>query len=109
MQGDTIMEQPEAPQSVSPEEDARLAETPATFANKVYLTSFASGPKITFAETHRIGGKEEVSPRVAVFLQRADLHALHRLLAATVDAGAAPEQGATPSRAENGHGVPERR
>ena len=103
------MEQPEAPQAVSPKEDARIAETPATFANKVYLTSFAGGAKITFAENHRIGGKEEVSPRVVLFLQHADLHALHRLLAATVDGGVAPEQGTTPSRAANGHSAPGRR
>ena len=109
VQGETIMEQQDTRQTVSPEEDARIAATPATFVNKVYLTPLASGPKITFAETHRLGGKEEVSPRLAVFLQHADLHALHRLLEATIDASPAPGQGATPSRGSNGHGVPERR
>ena len=102
-------EQQDARQTVSPEEDARIAATPATLANKVYLTPLPSGAKITFAETHRIGGKDEVSPRVAVFLQHAELHALHRLLEATVKAGTALEQGATPSRGSNGRGVPERR
>ena len=103
------MEQQDARQTVSPEEDAPIAATPATFANKVYLTPLPSGAKITFAETHRIGGKDEVSPRIAVFLQHADLHALHRLLEATVKVGTAPDQGAAPSRAANGRSVPERR
>jgi len=44
-----------------------------------------------------------------VFLQHADLRALHRLLETAVDVGAAPDQGITPSRAANRHGVPERR
>ena len=87
------MEQQDAPQAVSPEEDARIAETPAAFANKVYLTPLQGGAKITFAETRRVGGEDRASPRVAVFLQHADLAALRRLLDWSVSAAElAPER-----------------
>ena len=56
----------EMPQAVSPEEDARIGATPATFANKLYITPMADGAKITFAETQCVAGGNEVWPRVAV-------------------------------------------
>lgn len=87
------MEQQDAPQAVSPEEDARIAETPATFAKKIYLTPLAGGARITFAETRRVGGEDSVSPRVAVFLHHADLAAPRRLLDWSVSsAELAPER-----------------
>ena len=37
------------PQAVTPEEDAKIGEAPATFVNTVYLTRQPGGAKITFA------------------------------------------------------------
>ena len=103
------MVEQEMPQAVSPEEDARVGATPATFANKLYITPMAGGAKITFAETQRVAGKDEVWPRVAVFLQHADLAALHRLLDAAVNAAQATPGGAeTPAPRANGQGTPDR-
>ena len=67
------MNEPDAPQSVSAEEEARIAETPAVFANKVFVSPQPGGAKITFAEARRATGENLASPRVAVFLQHADL------------------------------------
>ena len=53
---------------------------PAVFANKVYVSALPGGAKIAFAEARRVSSKELASPRVAVFLQHADLAALRRLL-----------------------------
>ena len=50
------MSEQDTPQAVSPEEDARIGATPATFANKLYLTMMAGGAKITFAEAQRVAG-----------------------------------------------------
>ena len=72
------MDDRNAPQSASAEEEERIAETPAVFANKVFVSPVAGGAKITFAESRRAG--ERASPRVAVFLQHGDLAALRRLL-----------------------------
>lgn len=69
-----------APQSASTEEETRIAETPAVFANKVFVSPMPGGAKITFAETRRVSGADRVSPRAAVFLQHTDLAALRRLL-----------------------------
>ncbi len=74
------MNEPDAPRSASAEEEARIAETPAVFANKVFVSPQPGGAKITFAEARRASGEELASPRVAVFLQHADLAALRRLL-----------------------------
>ena len=104
------MVEQEMPQAVSPEEDARIGATPATFANKLYITPMAGGAKITFAETQRVAGGDEVWPRVAVFLQHADLAALHRLLDAAVNVPpAAPGATGTPASRSNGQGTPGRR
>ena len=74
------MNEPDAPQSASSEEEARIAETPAVFANKVYVSPMPGGAKITFAEARRVSGENRASPRAAVFLQHADLAVLRRLL-----------------------------
>ena len=68
----------DAPQSASAEEEVRIGETPAVFANRVYVSP--GGAKITFAESQRVSGEDRASPRVAVFLQHADLAGLRRLL-----------------------------
>lgn len=104
------MVEQEMPQAVSPEEDARIGATPATFANKLYITPMAGGAKITFAETQRVAGADEVWPRVAVFLQHADLAALHRLLNAAVNVAAATPGGTgTSTSRSNGQDPPVRR
>ncbi len=74
------MDERDAPQPASSEEEDRIAETPAVFVNKVFVSPMADGAKITFAETRRASGEDPASPRVAVFLQHADLAALRRLL-----------------------------
>ena len=75
-----FMDKQDAPQQASQEEEARIGETPAIFANKVYVSPLPGGAKITFAEACRASGEDRASPRVAVFLQHADLAALRRLL-----------------------------
>jgi len=85
------MNEPDAPQSASPEEEARIAETPAVFANKVYVSPMPGGAKITFAEARRIAGEDRASPRAAVFLQHADLAVLRRLLDWTASGDTQPE------------------
>ena len=87
------MDRQDAPQSASAEEEARIGETEAVFANKVFVSPFPGGAKITFAEAHRAAGEEAASPRVAVFLQHADLAALRRLLDWTAGAGGRPPEG----------------
>ena len=75
------MHEPDAPRSASAEEEARIGEMPAVFANKVYVTRMpGGGAKITFAEARQSQGEERASLRVAAFLQHADLAALRRLL-----------------------------
>ena len=86
------MDKQDAPQPVSPEEEAWIGETPAIFANKVYLSLLPGGAKITFAEALRVLGKKEASPRMAVFLQHADVGALHRLLDSMVNAAGTPPE-----------------
>ena len=99
------MAEQDTPRAVTPEEDARIGATPATLANKLYITPMAGGAKITFAETQRVAGRDEVWPRVAVFLKPTDLAALHRLLDAAVNT--APEGGTGMSaRGANGRKAP---
>ena len=86
------MNEPDAPQSASAEEEARIAETPAVFANKVFVSPLPGGAKITFAEARRTSGEELTSPRVAVFLQHADLATLRRLLDWTAGAADTPPE-----------------
>ena len=86
------MNEPDAPQSVSAEEEARIAETPAVFANKVFVSPMPGGAKITFAEARRTSGEDLASPRVAVFLQHADVAALRRLLDWSATADTPPER-----------------
>ncbi len=86
------MNEPDAPQSASAEEEARIADTPALFANKVYVSPHPGGARITFAEARRASGEELASPRVAVFLQHADLAALRRLLDWTAGAADTPPE-----------------
>ena len=86
------MDEQHAPQSASTEEETRIGETPAIFANKVFVSPFPGGAKITFAEARRTTGKDPASPRVAVFLQHADLAALRRLLDWTAGATEAPPE-----------------
>ena len=85
------MDQRDGPQSASTEEEARIGEMPAVFANKFYVSPLPGGAKITFAEARRTTGEDLASPRVAVFLQHADLVALRRLLDWTVGANTQPE------------------
>ena len=85
------MNEPDAPRSASAEEEARIAETPALFANKVFVSPQPGGAKITFAEARQTTGEDQASPRVAVFLQHADLAALRRLLDWTAGADTQPE------------------
>ena len=82
----------DTPQSASTEEEARIGEMPAVFANKVYVSPLPGGAKVTFAETRRASGEELASPRVAVFLQHADLAAPRRLLDWTASAAEAPSE-----------------
>ena len=86
------MDERDAPQSASAEEEARIGEVPAVFANKVYVSPMAGGAKITFAEARRTSGEDRASPRVAVFLQTADLAALRRLLDWTAGAADTPPE-----------------
>ncbi len=86
------MNEPDAPRSASAEEEARIAETPAVFANKVYVSPQPGGAKITFAEARRASGEDLASPRVAVFLQHADLAALRQLLDWTATAADTPPE-----------------
>ena len=74
------MDKRDAPEQASPEDEARIGETPAVFANKIYVSPLPGGARITFAETRRVSGEDRSVPRAAVFLQRADLAALRRLL-----------------------------
>ncbi len=85
------MNQPDAPQSASPEDEERIGETPAVFANKVFVTPMPGGARITFAEARRTSGGDRAAPRVAVFLQHADLAALRNLLEWTASAAEMPE------------------
>ena len=87
------MNERDAPQSASAEEETRIGETPAVFANKVYVSPMAGGAKITFAEARRTSGEDRASPRVAVFLQNADLAALRRLLDWTAGGAGTPPEG----------------
>jgi len=86
------MDRQDAPQSASAEEEARIGETPAVFANKVFVSPMQGGAKITFAEARRVSGEEAASPRVAVFLQHADLAVLRRLLDWTAGAAQGPPE-----------------
>ena len=86
------MNEPDAPQSASPDEETRIAETPALFANKVYVSTMPGGAKITFAEARRVSGEDRASPLAAMFLQHADLAVLRRLLDWTAGADAPPER-----------------
>ena len=72
------------------DKETRIGETPAVFANKVYVSPMKGGAKITFAETQRMSGGDRASPRVAVFLQHADLAALRRPLDWTAGASETP-------------------
>ena len=65
-------------------------ETPVVFANKVYASPLPGGAKVTFAEARHISGEDPASPRVAVFLQHADLAVLRRLLDCTGSADVQP-------------------
>ncbi len=65
---------------VSADEDQKIAETAAIFANKLYVTMTPMGAKITFAEMLRSGQRDIVVPRSAVFLQLQDVVALRELL-----------------------------
>ena len=72
------MNEPDARQSASAEEEARIAETRAVFANKVFVSPQPGGAKITFAVARRTSSEKLASARVAVFLQHADPAALRR-------------------------------
>ena len=61
------MNEPDALRSASVEEEARITETPAVFANKVFVSLRPGGAKITFAEARRMSGENLASPRVAVY------------------------------------------
>ena len=80
----------DAPQPASPDEEARIAETPAVFANKVYVSPLPGGAKVTFSEARLVSGDVLASPRAAVFLQHADLAVLRQLLDQTASAADTP-------------------
>ena len=50
------MDERDEPQSASSKEEARIAETPAVFANKIFVSPLPGGAKITFAEARRVPG-----------------------------------------------------
>ncbi len=77
--------------SALPEEEARIAGTPAVFASKIYVTPLPGGTRITFTEARPVSGEDGAVPRVAVFLQHADLAALRGLLDWTAGAAEIPE------------------
>ena len=62
------MNEPDAPQSASPEEEAWIAETAAVFANKVYVSPMPGDATITVAEARRVSGEDRAAPRAAMFL-----------------------------------------
>lgn len=70
-----MAEAPE-PEVTEPDELARMDETPAVFANKVFAAAHPAGVKLTFAEA----GAGLASPRFAVFLQREVLADLRELI-----------------------------
>ena len=80
-----------AAEQASPEEEARIGETAAVFANKIYVSPLPGGARITFAETRHVSGEDRAVPRAAVFLQHADLAALRRLLDWTAGAAEMPD------------------
>ena len=84
------MNEPDAPQSASAEEEARIAGTSAVFAGGVFVSSMPGGAKIAFAKARGASGEHPASPRAAVFLQHADLAALRRLLDWTAGAADTP-------------------
>ncbi len=86
------MDDHDPPQPASPDEETRIAETPAVFANKIYVSPLPGGAKITFAEARRVSGKDRASQRTAVFLQHADLAVLRRLLDWTAGAADTPPE-----------------
>lgn len=86
------MDERETPRSASAEEEARIGEMPAVFVNKVYVSPMAGGAKITFAEARRASGEDRASPRMAVWLQHADLAALRRLLDSVAAAPDTPSE-----------------
>lgn len=65
--------------TVSDPENKAILNQPALFVNKLYLTKVPSGAKVTFAEINS-SAPGEVSTRASVFLQHADLFALHDLI-----------------------------
>ena len=67
-------------QAASQDEDVKIGETVAVFANKLYFTPLPLGGKITFAEQFKVAGEDVVKPRLAVFLQHQDVFALRQLL-----------------------------
>ncbi len=86
------MDKQDAPQQATQEEEARIGETPAIFSNKVYVSPMPGNEKISFAEARPASGEDLESPRVAVFLQHADLAALRRLLEWTARAAKTPPE-----------------
>ncbi len=71
----------ESPKSaVSPTEDTIIGETPAVFANKMYVTPNPYGTKLTFAEAFPVGADQQVKTRFSVYLVPNDLRALYQLI-----------------------------
>jgi len=86
------MDKRNAPEQASPEDEARIGETPAVFANKIHVSPLPGGARITFSDTRRVSGEDRSVPRAAVFLQHADLTALRQLLDWTADTADAPPE-----------------
>ena len=63
-----------------PEEDALIGQTPAVYANKVYLTAVPEGFKLTFAEQYPVGGTLQSKERFAVFMLLRDFLSMFQLL-----------------------------
>ena len=61
-------------------EQNQILETPAVFANKVFLQSMSGGTKIAFAEIRKVDGKDQLSLRTAVMLLPGTLEALRLLI-----------------------------
>ena len=86
------MNKPDAPQSASPEEEARIAETPAVFANKVYVSPMP-GDTQRSPSPRRAGSRARTGRRRArrCFCNTLISPSLRRLLDWTVGADRRPK------------------
>ena len=74
------MDRQDTPQSASPEEEARIGEIRRSSRTRFMYRPCPAARKLPLPRPRRVSSKDLASPRVAVFLQHADLAALRRLL-----------------------------